>query len=48
MAWCAEEVPVTRCSGGGCAVVVGPGVLVLSCTLTGYRPPYPVDLMMTS
>lgn len=41
----AAGVPVSRRRGGGCAVVVGPGVLVVSCTWTGYRPPYPVDWM---
>lgn len=41
----AAGVPISRRRGGGCAVVVGPGVLVVSCSWRGYRPPYPVDWM---
>lgn len=41
----ASGVPVSRRRGGGCAVVVGPGTLVLSCAWTRYRPPYPVEWM---
>lgn len=37
----AEGVALSRRRGGGCAVVVAPGVLVLSCTWSGFRPRYP-------
>ena len=39
----ADGVPVSRRRGGGCAVVVGPGVLIFSYRRRGRRPLRPVD-----
>ncbi|MEW6081074.1 MAG: hypothetical protein AB1576_04720 [Bacillota bacterium] len=36
-------VPVSRRRGGGCSVVVGPGVLVLGYTRKGAPPAWPLD-----
>jgi len=39
----ADRVPVSRRRGGGCTVVVGPGVLIFSYRRRGRLPLYPVD-----
>ncbi len=42
-AWSENPVPVYRRLGGGCAVLLGPGMVALSYCRRGPRPAYPVD-----
>lgn len=39
----ASGIRMSRRRGGGCAVVIGPGMLLISYVRYGYRPTYPVD-----